>query len=62
MSYSAKPPPRLRDYQPGDTVEIRGDSRGRRFLIEYLRADGYYELSLNGQIIITASPCHEVYP
>lgn len=51
-----KPPPRLRDFQIGQTVILAGVEVP--MLIINIRHDGYFDLTDKGRLRITAAPCH----
>ena len=57
---TSKPVPRLKTKSIGDEVELFGDWTNRKFTVANIRDDGYYELSHNGKIVVTASECHEI--
>ncbi len=57
---TSKPVPRLKHKSVGDKVELFGDWTDRKFTVANIRDDGYYELSHNGKIVVTASECHEI--
>ena len=56
-----EPKKRLRMYDIGSQVQLVGVETNKPFVISKIREDGYYELiNAKGQLIVTASPGHEV--
>lgn len=51
-----KPPPRLRDFQIGQTVILAGVEVPMR--ISNVRPDGYIDLTHKDRLRVTASACH----
>jgi len=60
MIYTAIPPPRLRDYPLGATIQLEGDGLNRRLVVSAVRDTGFIDLNNQGKLAITASPDHKV--
>lgn len=60
---SHEPTPRLRNFEVGQTVTLKGAfAVGDALIISAIREDGYYELSRYGKPHYTAAGSHEVEP
>lgn len=61
---SENPVLRLRDFSVGASVRLKDDQLKRKLVISAIRSGhplpGFYDLSNNGKVVVTASPCHEV--
>jgi hypothetical protein len=55
---SHTPTPRLRHFDIGATIRLPNDKRDLK--ISAIREDGYFDLTLGGKLVVTASHDHEV--
>lgn len=55
---TAHPTPRLRNAEAGQQITLTDQIGPRQYIVHGIRDDGYYELSIGGEVKVIASPGH----
>jgi hypothetical protein len=58
--YTVIPTPRLRNKAVGDDVILDIPRYEQVLKVQRIRDDGYYDLTYNGRLVITAAACHVI--
>jgi len=58
--FTAHPTPRLRNAEAGQQITLVDQIGPRKYIVQGIREDGYYELSIGGEVKVIASPGHRI--